>query len=366
MLLSVDLSLYTLYDGVMRIYGIEPDGTFREYVPTPFQTEHEEVTLEEWLEENPDGILEDGKLLVIGRQVNTNLGTTIDLLALDRDGNAVVIELKRDRTPRDTLAQALEYGSFVEQLSANELEGILQSYMGDESLALAEYHREYFALATDDAVAFNKDQRIVLIGQSITSEIRQTASFLRNKGIRVTCVEFSFFQSDDGTKLLSQEVVVGNEPSKPQRISSGCPPVVSRDEFIRALDPNGKAVFEKVLEFAQVQRMPIHWGTRGFSLNVDISGTHVAVFFCYPPRSVYRQSIYTTLMGRGGIRMKTGVPENEVERLWSKAQATGLFQPAGHKLKCSIDRPFTESQMGQLLSWCQEAAAIITQYGLKE
>ncbi len=113
---SIDSSLLTTYDGDMRIYGIEPDGKFREYVPTPFQIEHEEVILEDWLEENPDGILEDGKLLVIGRQVNTNLGTTIDLLALDRDGNAVVIELKRDRTPRNTLAQALEYASFTEQL----------------------------------------------------------------------------------------------------------------------------------------------------------------------------------------------------------------------------------------------------------
>jgi hypothetical protein len=350
----------------MRIYGIEPDGKFREYVPTPFQMEHEEVTLEDWLEENPDGILEDGKLLVIGRQVNTNLGTTIDLLALDRDGSAVVIELKRDRTPRDTLAQALEYASFAEQLSADELEEILQSYMSDESLALAEYHREYFALAPDDAIAFNKDQRIVIIGQRVASEIRQTASFLRNKGIRVTCVEFSFFESEGGTRLLSQEVVVGNEPSKPQRISSGSQPIVSQDEFIQALDANGRAVFEKVLEFAQARRMPIHWGTRGFSLNVDINGTHVALFFCYPPRSVYRQSIYTTLMGRGGISAKTGVPENEVERLWSRAQATGLFQPAGHELKCSIDRTFTESAMGQLLSWCQEAAITITKYGLKE
>jgi hypothetical protein len=350
----------------MRVYGVEPDGRFREYVPTPFQVEHEEAILEDWLEENPDGILEDGKLLVIGRQVTTNLGTMIDLLALDREGNVVVIELKRDRTPRDTLAQALEYASFAEQLNASQLEGILQSYMNDESLALTEYHREYFDLAPDEAVAFNKDQRIVLVGQRITTEIRQTASFLRNKGIRVTCVEFSFFQSDGGTRLLSQEIVVGNEPAKPQRISSGSQPVVSRDEFIQALDENGKAVFTEILAFAQARQMPVHWGTRGFSLNVDIDGTHVAVFFCYPPGSVYKQSIYTTLMGRGGISMKTVVPEDEVKRLWSEAQDTGLFRPAGHELRCPINRVFTTSEISQLLSWCQKVAAAITQYGLKE
>jgi hypothetical protein len=350
----------------MRVYGIEPNGKFREYVPTPFQVEHEEAVLEDWLEENPDGILEDGKLLIIGRQTNTNLGSTIDLLALDRVGDVAVVELKRGRTPRDTLAQALEYASFADQLDTKQLEGILQSYMNDESLTLAEYHRKYFDLAPDEAVAFNKDQRIVIVGQRVTSEVRQTASFLRSKGIRVTCVEFSFFQSNGGTKLLSQEIVVGSEPSRPQRVSSGSLPVVTHEDFLRALDQNGKAVFEKVLEFAQAHAMPIHWGTKGFSLNVDMDGTHVAVFFCYPPASVYKQSIYTTLMGRGGMSTKTSVPDDEIKRLWSKAEASGLFRPAGHELRCSIDRLFTDAEIGKVLAWCEEVAATITKHGLKE
>ena len=49
----------------MRVYGVEPNGKFQEYVATPFQVEHEEAILEDWLEENPDGILEDGRLLII-------------------------------------------------------------------------------------------------------------------------------------------------------------------------------------------------------------------------------------------------------------------------------------------------------------
>lgn len=350
----------------MRIYGVEPNGQFREYVSTPFQMKHEEAILEDWLEQNPDGIIEDGKLLIIGRQINTNLGSTIDLLALDRVGDVVVIELKRDRTPRDTLAQALEYGSFAEQLDASQLEAILQSYMNDESLTLAEYHRKYFDLGPDEAVAFNKDQRIVIVGQRVTREVRQTASFLRSKGIRVTCVEFSFFQSKGGTKLLSQEIVVGSEPTRLQRVSSGSLPVVSREDFLRSLDDNGRAVFGKVLEFAQSYAMPIHWGTKGFSLNIDLDGTHIAVFFCYPPASVYKQSIYTTLMGRGGMTTKTAVPEDEVKRLWSKAEATGLFRPAGHELRCPIDRSLTDQEIGKILSWCEEVSATIKKHGLKE
>jgi len=350
----------------MRVYGVEPDGKFREYVPTPFQAEHEEAILEDWLEENPDGILEDSKVLIIGRQINTNLGSRIDLLALDRDGDVVAIELKRDRTPRDTLAQALEYASFAEQIDTNQLEAILQSYLNDESLTLAEYHRKYFDLAPDEAVAFNKDQRIVIVGQRVTSEVRQTASFLRSKGIRVTCVEFSFFQSNGGTNLLSQEIVVGGEPSRPQRVFSGSLPVITFEDFLGALDENGKAVFNQVLQFAQARAMPIHWGTKGFSLNVNLDGTHVAVLCCYPPTSVYKQSIYTTLMGRGGMSVKTAVPEDEIKRLWNKAEATGLFRPAGRELRCSIDRAFTDAEIRKILSWCEEVATTIGNHGLKE
>ena len=163
----------------MRVFGIEPEGKCKEYVQTPFQVQHEAAMLENWLESTPDGIVEDGTLLIIGRQVSTNLGRVIDLLALDRRGDVVVIELTRDRTPRDPLAQALEYVSFVEPLDTEPREAILRLYLHDDSLSLAAYHREPFELASDEAVACNKDQRIVIVGQQVTNEIGQTVPFLR-------------------------------------------------------------------------------------------------------------------------------------------------------------------------------------------
>ncbi len=350
----------------MRVFGIEPDGKFKEYIQTPFQVQHEEAILEHWLESNPDGIVEDGKLLIIGRQVSTNLGSVIDLLALDRRGDVVVVELKRDRTPRDTLAQALEYVSFVEQLDTEQLEAILRAYLNDDSLSLAEHHREYFELASDEAIAFNKDQRIVVVGQKVTNEIRQTASFLRSKGVRVTCVEFSFFLSSGGTRLLSQDIVVGRELTKPAHIASGSLPIVSQNDFMRSLDENGRLVFGRFLEFARQRSMPIHWGTKGFSLNVDLDGNHVAVCFGYPPDSVYKQSVYTALMGRGGMTNKTSVPEDVITSLWTEAESTGLFRPAGRELKCLIDHKLSEQESTALLSWCEKVAASISEHGLKE
>jgi hypothetical protein len=254
----------------------------------------------------------------------------------------------------------------VERLDTGQIEGIIRSYLNDESLNLAEHHRAYFELGSDEAVAFNKDQRIVVVGQRVTPEIRQTASFLRSKGIRITCVEFTFFQTNGGTRLLSQEIVVGKESEKPGPVASGSLPIVTKDAFLASLDDNGKAVFSQILQLASEKSMPIHWGTKGFSLNVDIDGNHVAVCFGYPAESVYKQSIYTALRGRGGMKSKTAVPEDVWKALWNKAESTGLFIPAGHELKCPINRNLSEQEISSLLTWCAAVAEAIREHGLKE
>ncbi|WP_447956117.1 endonuclease NucS domain-containing protein [Vreelandella sp. EE7] len=76
----------------------------------------------------PMGLADEGKLedqimqdvsilnrdwLLIGRQVRTGFDKLIDLLALDANGNVIIIELKRDKTPRDVVAQAIDYASWV-------------------------------------------------------------------------------------------------------------------------------------------------------------------------------------------------------------------------------------------------------------
>ena len=50
---------------------------------------------------------------MIGREVETDFGGSIDILCIDAEGDLVIVELKRDRTPREVTAQALDYASWV-------------------------------------------------------------------------------------------------------------------------------------------------------------------------------------------------------------------------------------------------------------
>ena len=93
--------------GIWRMDGDSPRRLTATAMPS-------EVVLEEFLEKDPSLLGE--RLLLIGRQVRTPHHKFIDLLGMDIEGNLHVLELKRDRTPRDVVAQVLDYGSWVTDL----------------------------------------------------------------------------------------------------------------------------------------------------------------------------------------------------------------------------------------------------------
>ncbi len=90
---------------------------------TPERLSFEPLDSESRLE---DTIVQDmavlsADLMLLGRQVKTGFGKLIDILAMDRDGNLAVVELKRDKTPRDAVAQLLDYGSWVKDLTYEDV-----------------------------------------------------------------------------------------------------------------------------------------------------------------------------------------------------------------------------------------------------
>jgi len=87
-----------------------------------------EKRLESWIEADPD-LVETG-LRIVGRQVQTE-GGVVDLLAVDPQGRWILIEIKRDRLYRDTLAQALDYASCIATMSAEELRDKVRDYLGE-------------------------------------------------------------------------------------------------------------------------------------------------------------------------------------------------------------------------------------------
>src|SRR5206468_7041888 len=116
-----------------------------------------------------DMIVADPRLLsdewmLIGQQEDTGLGGRIDLLAIAPDGSLVLIELKRDRTPRDVVAQALDYAGWVEKLRAEDIAAIYSRFAPGRSLA--QDFREHFGQDLDEET-LNQSHQIIIVASSL-------------------------------------------------------------------------------------------------------------------------------------------------------------------------------------------------------
>ncbi|MFA5384087.1 MAG: endonuclease NucS domain-containing protein [Eubacteriales bacterium] len=85
----------------------------------------EPYDLEPWIASHPAIIGAD--IAVIGRQVMSRSGP-IDLLGIDRSGNLVVIEIKRDKLPREVLVQAIDYASDAAEWTIDKIGEICTAY----------------------------------------------------------------------------------------------------------------------------------------------------------------------------------------------------------------------------------------------
>lgn len=164
-----------------------------------------EARLEEWLERDIS-ILDPG-LLVIGRQVHAS-GGPIDVLCMDVAGDLVIVELKRDRTPREVTAQALDYASWVDGLSHDRVTEIADSNLAG---GLEDAFREKFNAELPETL--NEEHRILVVGSAVDASTERILRYLSDRhGVNINAATFDYFQPNDGPELLARVFVI--EPSE--------------------------------------------------------------------------------------------------------------------------------------------------------
>lgn len=149
-----------------------------------------EATLEDYLERDPSLLGE--RLLVIGRQVRTPHGKYIDLLAIDGEGNLHVLELKRDRTPRDVVAQTLDYGSWVSTLDRDSVIDLANAHL-TASFEIA--FEDVFGVSAPDEL--NAALQLTVVATDIDPSSERIVTYLREFGVPINVVFFSYFEDHD-------------------------------------------------------------------------------------------------------------------------------------------------------------------------
>lgn len=157
-----------------------------------------EQSLEEMIVADPRII--SGEWMLIGRQEQTGFGGRIDLLAIAPDGSLVLIELKRNRTPREIVAQAIDYAAWVEALTADRIAQIYQRFSKGGSLDAAFEKR--FGTKLDEET-LNESHQIVLVAAELDDATERIIKYLNDRDIAINALFFQVFQHG-ADQLLSR------------------------------------------------------------------------------------------------------------------------------------------------------------------
>jgi len=164
-----------------------------------------EERLEDWVEQRVELI--DPSFLIIGRQVEN-----IDLLAIDDEGQLVIIELKREKLPRLALAQVLDYASVVAAWAPEKVIAIANEYLSKSGQSVHDAFEERFVgKSLEDTGGINSDQRVVLVGCRTDSTLERMVNWLSEREIPINVVTFSFFVLPDGQNILVRSLLVSEE-----------------------------------------------------------------------------------------------------------------------------------------------------------
>lgn len=262
--------------GIWRIDGDAPRRLTANVLPS-------EAELEAFLERDPSLLGE--RLLIIGRQVHTPHGKFIDLLGIDADGNLHVLELKRDRTPRDVVAQVLDYGAWVTTLDREQVIELANAHL---DVPFETAFDETFGSSAPDEI--NSELRMLIVATDLDPGSERIVNYLREFGVPVNAAFFTYLE-DDSRRYLARSWLASEEDAT----SAGSSARGRRgktaewngtDWFISfGHEPGGGRRWEDALRYGFVSAGGGEWYSRslhtvpvGARVNVHIPGTgYVAV-----------------------------------------------------------------------------------------
>ncbi len=191
--------------------------------------------LQEWLANQPDALGEE--LLIIQKEFDgfDDTRERLDLLALDKEGNLVIIENKLDDSGRDVVWQAIKYASYCASLTKQQVLDIFQAYLdansllgGVEFLDANSLVCEFLDVSDLSEVVINpgNEQRIIWVAANYRKEVTSTALWLLQHGIRLQCFKVSPYAMSFGTNgdvqqelFLNVEQIIPTPEAKELMIS---------------------------------------------------------------------------------------------------------------------------------------------------
>lgn len=176
----------------------------------------ERFHLQEWLENAPDAFGEE--LLIIQKEFDgfDDTRERLDLLALDKDGNLVIIENKLDDSGRDVVWQAMKYASYCANLSRAQVIDIYQRYLNQnrassdaDPSSAEEKLCDFLGVEDLKEVSINRtrSQRLIFVAARFRKEVTNVVLWLSQFEIACQCFKVTPYASGDDLFLNVEQII---------------------------------------------------------------------------------------------------------------------------------------------------------------
>jgi len=245
--------------------------------------------LQEWIANDPDCLGEE--LLIIQKEFDGFQDTRerLDLLAIDKQGNLVIIENKLDDSGRDVTWQVLKYASYCSSLSKDEIRSIFQEYLGKRESA-EEILSEFLEKEDFTEVQLNQGttQRIMMVAASFRKEVTSTVLWLMNYKIRIQCFKVTPYIFGDQLLLNFDQILpVKDAQEYSIKMASKAQEEITTQESLNHKNQLQLEFWQSFLDqsneknslFSNISPSKGNWigtgiGVGGLSINAVVSGSY--------------------------------------------------------------------------------------------
>jgi len=180
---------------------------------TSFKTHNilERKNIEKWIEDCPEILGEELLILTSEYDKFDKTSERLDLLALDRQGTLVIIELKRDDTGKVVELQAIKYAAYCSTLTFDQVIDLHYDYIKkkDKQVDRDEIRKKLIDfIENTEFEEINDRPRIILLAKEYRPEVTATVIWLRKFGIDISCVKITPYIHDGTTLTIESSILI--------------------------------------------------------------------------------------------------------------------------------------------------------------
>jgi hypothetical protein len=167
--------------------------------------------IQEWVRSHPEILGED--LLIVNMEFDKFEGSKdrLDLLAVDHEGNLVIVELKRDSLAGYADLQAVRYAAMVSNMTIEQLLAHYADYrkkITGQQTSMEELRAEINDFVElEDFEELSSKPRIILCSEDFSPEITTTVLWLRGFDLDISCVRITPYQLEDKIILVPEKII---------------------------------------------------------------------------------------------------------------------------------------------------------------